>query len=118
MKSISLKISKISTSIKRLLLSVFEKKKFNATRKNMLQEFITSALIIDDKIEEIIGLEDFLDSVGIWAKHYTPENLNERTYPFNNRKLIFLDLYIDETDPTIEGNISRIRKHFEKVIGM
>lgn len=83
----------------------------------MLQEFITSALIIDDKPNEIEGLEKHLDSVGIWAKHYTPENLINVVTPFNNRKLIFLDLYIDESDSTLEGNISKIRKHFEKVIG-
>lgn len=83
----------------------------------MLQEFITSALIIDDKVGEIEKLEYFLESVGIWAKHYTPDMLDQMASPFNNRKLIFLDLFIDESDPTVAGNISKIRKYFEKVIG-
>ena len=44
----------------------------------MLEEFITSALIIDDKEEEINKLQKFLESKDIWVKHYTPDNLDER----------------------------------------
>lgn len=85
----------------------------------MLKEFITSALIIDDSKAEIERLKDFLEEKDIWAKHYTPteiEALTASQKPFNNRKLIFLDLYLDDKD-SLENNIARIRNYFSSIIG-
>lgn len=82
----------------------------------MLQEFITSALIIDDSQIEIEKLQEFLEEKDIWVKHYTPNELESRTSAFNNRKLIFLDLYLDDSKQSIE-NIALIRKYFKSIIG-
>lgn len=100
--------------LRQLLLSVFQKKKNN--RMSMLQEFITSALIIDDSEHEIEKLKEYLEARDIWVKHYTPTELDKKTSPFNNRKLIFLDLYL-ENQNTLENNISKIRSYFSNVIG-
>ncbi len=83
----------------------------------MLKEFITSALIIDDKQSDIEGLMNYLNEQDIWAKHFTPEQLDKIIGPINNRKLIFLDLFLDEGDK-LEGNISKIRKYFTNVLGL
>jgi len=98
-------------SIKQLLLSVFRKKK----NKSMLQEFITSALIIDDSEKEVEKLKEFLEEKDIWVKHYTPTELDNKTTAFNNRKLIFLDLYLDDSKQSVE-NIALIRKYFKTII--
>jgi len=85
----------------------------------MLEEFITSALIIDDKEEEINQLQNFLESKDIWVKHYTPDNLDERIqqeYKLKNRKIIFLDLHLDE-DKDVIHNASKIRKYFSELLG-
>lgn len=81
----------------------------------MLEEFITSAIIIDDKEEEITELVRFLDEKDIWVKHYSPTKLDDISNSFNNRKLIFLDLFLDESKGEIE-NIGLIRKYLKKII--
>lgn len=82
----------------------------------MLQNFITSALIIDDKEAEVSSLKDYLDQKDIWAKHFTPDELRARSEVFNNRKLIFLDLFLDESQDEV-NNINIIRSLFDKVLG-
>ncbi len=82
----------------------------------MLENFINSALIIDDEEDEIIALKQFLESKDIWVRHYTPTQLNQMKGPFKNRKLIFLDLQLVDSDSTIT-NISRIRKYLSEFIG-
>lgn len=102
-----------------MLHYVFRKKKSKNTRQNMLQEFITSALIIDDSKKEIEKLKEYLDDKDIWVKHYTPDEIegyDKDKLPFNNRKLIFLDLYLDDKD-TLENNIAKIRSYFANILG-
>lgn len=99
-------------SIKQLLYFVFQKKK----SKNMLQDFIKSALIIDDSANEVEKLIDFLEEKDIWVKHYTPSQLDGRITAFNNRRLIFLDLYLDDSRQSVD-NIALIRKYFKIIIG-
>ncbi|MEI6767272.1 MAG: hypothetical protein WCM76_16700 [Bacteroidota bacterium] len=85
----------------------------------MIREFITSALIIDDSKAEIEKLQEFLEEKDIWVKHYTPaeiEALQSERIPFNNRKLIFLDLYLDDKE-NLKNNIGKIRKYFTSIIG-
>ena len=85
----------------------------------MLQEFITSALIIDDSVAEIEKLHEFLEEKDIWVRHYTPpeiEELKSDRKPFNNRKLIFLDLYLNDKE-SLENNIAKIRNYFTNIIG-
>jgi len=97
------------------LLSVFQLKK-NKSKTLMIEEFLTSALVIDDDPKEIKDLLQYLDDRDIWAKHYTPEELEKKKNSFNNRKLIFLDLYLDNSKKAVE-NIAVIRKYFKKLIG-
>lgn len=95
-----------------MLLSVFQKKK----NKNMLQEFITSALVIDDDKSEIDDLVKYLDEKDIWTKYYHPDKIEDIQIPFNNRKLIFLDLYLRNNRSSTD-NIALIRKYFKTIIG-
>lgn len=85
----------------------------------MLEAFITSVLIIDNSVEEIEKLKEYLEDKDIWVKHYTPTQLDELgsdKLPLNNRKLIFLDLYLLEDGSKIESNISKIRGYFTKIL--
>lgn len=82
----------------------------------MIEEFISSALIIDDIKSEVDDLVKYLDEKDIWARHYTPGDLEKKVIPFNNRKLIFLDLYLDNSKNSVD-NIALIRKYFKKIIG-
>ena len=82
----------------------------------MLEGFITSVLIIDDSKTEVEKLLDFLEERDIWVKHYTPKQLDVNKTTFNNRKLIFLDLYLDDSKQSVE-NIALIRKYFKNIIG-
>lgn len=85
----------------------------------MLQDFITSALIIDDSEKEVEKLKEYLEEKDIWVKHYTPNQIKEMDkskLPFNNRKLIFLDLYLDDKDK-LENNIALIRNLFTDILG-
>ena len=83
-----------------------------------MQEFITSALIIDDSEKEIEKLKEYLEEKDIWVKHYTPKQLDSLNIvvPFNNRKLIFLDLYLDDRE-ILENNIAKIRNYFTRILG-
>lgn len=82
----------------------------------MLKEFITSALIIDDSPDEVNQLKELLEENDIWTKHYTPLDLENISNPINNRKIIFLDLFLDES-ANKESNISKIRQYFSKLLG-
>lgn len=83
----------------------------------MIQDFITSALIIDDDENEVKKLIEYLELKDIWVKHFTPTELDKRETVFNNRKLIFLDLYLDNAKD-LKANISKIRSYFSKFIGI
>lgn len=108
-------MSKLIMWIKQLLLYVFQPKN-KIKKKNMIEEFIDSALIIDDKEDEIAPLKSLLEQKDIWVKHHLPTDLQKQTTVFKNRKIVFLDLYIDETKELIP-NIALIRNIFSKVIG-
>lgn len=83
----------------------------------MLQEFITSALVIDDDFEEVKDLISYLeDEKDIWARYFSPADIESKTTSFNNRKIIFLDLYLDDSRSSTD-NIAVIRKYFKSIIG-
>lgn len=82
----------------------------------MIEKFIDSVLIIDDKEAEIINLKNLLEKKEIWVKHHLPEDLKKRTTPLKYSKLIFLDLHLEEDKSPIV-NIGIIRSLFQKVIG-
>lgn len=83
----------------------------------MIEQYIDSAIIIDDQENEIANLVTILESKDIWVKHHEPKLLKERTSPLKPCKIIFLDLEL-ERDKTIENNIAIIRKIFSTIIGM
>lgn len=83
----------------------------------MLQEFITSAIVIDDDYEEVKDLISYLDNEkDIWTRYFHPSHIEKKTTPFNNRKIIFLDLYLDDSRSSTD-NIALIRKYFKSIIG-
>lgn len=82
----------------------------------MLKEFITSALIIDDNPNEVSELKKLLEENDIWTKHYIPDDLNKISNPINNRKIIFLDLFLDEGG-NIKSNVAKIRRWFSSLLG-
>src|SRR5690606_38161008 len=61
----------------------------------------------------ITYLEDEKD---IWAKYFSPIELESKASPLNNRKIIFLDLYLDDARSSVD-NIALIRKYFKTIIG-
>lgn len=83
----------------------------------MIENFINSALIIDDKEEDIDSLRKLLEEKDIWVKHILPKDLVNVSSPFKNRKIIFLDLYLSSTATELKGHISEIRKILQNIIG-
>lgn len=83
----------------------------------MIEDFINSALIIDDKEEDIFQLQKLLEEKDIWVKHLLPQNLLDVSVPYKNRKIIFLDLYLSATATELKGHISEIRKILKNIIG-
>lgn len=100
---------------KQLLLCVFPKRR--TKYYIMIEEFIDSALIIDDKFEEVENLKTHLESKDIWVKHLFPRDIESSKAPVKNRKVIFLDLFISETSKNLKGNIAEIRNILSKIIG-
>ncbi len=83
----------------------------------MIQEFITSALVIDDDFEEVKDLISYLEKEkDIWTKYFSPDDLNKKITSLNNRKIIFLDLYLNDSRSCTD-NIALIRRYFTSVIG-
>jgi len=82
----------------------------------MIESFLDSALIIDDKEEEVSALLNLLSTNEIFFRYYHPEDLKKRETPLKSTKLIFLDLQIEEDKTTVQ-NVSIIRSIFKQVIG-
>jgi hypothetical protein len=97
------------------LLSVFQRKN-KKPEESMLENFITSALVIDDDKTEVDSLIQYLEDKDIWTKYYHPNDLEGKEKQFNNRKLIFLDLYLKDEQSSVE-NIALIRRYFKNIIG-
>lgn len=82
----------------------------------MIEHFLDSAIIIDDKEHEIANLVKILEEKDIWVKHHLPEPLKARKTAFKPCKMIFLDLMLEE-NKDITNNISIIRNLFKAIIG-
>lgn len=86
----------------------------------MIEKFIDSVLIIDDDENEINDLKKLLEKKDIWVTYFSPPKdkieIDRISKPFKNRKLIFLDLRIDDTKKTIDNISVIIRPLFQKVI--
>jgi hypothetical protein len=63
---------------------------------NLVEEFVESALIIDDKSDEIEGLKKSLEKQGIWVTHYLPDEILNAD-SIKHHSLIFLDLHLSNT---------------------
>ncbi|RYE58977.1 MAG: hypothetical protein EOP48_02265 [Sphingobacteriales bacterium] len=83
----------------------------------MVESYLDTVLIIDDSFQEIQGLKTLLEAKDIWVRYEHPKDLLNNKPKIKNRKLIFLDLYIDETKTKIEEQISQIRIIFRDCIG-
>lgn len=88
----------------------------------MVEDFIDSVLIIDDKKEEIDGLKSYFEEKDVWVTYFNPpkdkQEIDSISKPFKNRKLLFLDLRIDETKETIDNISVIIRPLLRKVISL
>lgn len=82
----------------------------------MITDFIESALVIDDKPEDVSNLISVLEDNGIAVKFYEPHNIKD-SGKLKNRKIIFLDLYLDKTSTELKGHIATIRKILKEKIG-
>lgn len=98
--------------IKRLSHFVSQKKKNDI----MIANFIESALVIDDKPEDVSNLIDVLEDKGIAVTFYEPDKIKGGS-ELKNRKIIFLDLYLDKTSTELKGHIAKIRKILKEKIG-
>ncbi len=87
------------------------------TTKNIFENFVDSVLIVDEKENEIEGLKNALEKKDIWVTYLNPpqdkNKIEEEISPLRNRKLIFFDLYLDETK-NIKDNLSTIIRPFLK----
>jgi hypothetical protein len=84
---------------------------------NIINEFVDSVLIIDDKPDEIKGLKEALEKQDISVTHYLPDDIIKKDF-IRNRNLIFLDLHLSDTEDitSIMSKYTRpiLRKHFFK----
>ncbi len=80
----------------------------------MIENFIESTLVIDEKPNEVEKLIALLEKKDILVKYLTPDKLGKNK--LKNRKIIFLDLFLDDSK-SLTDNISFIRSKFNKSIG-
>ena len=75
---------------------------------NILEDCINSAIIIDDKREEVEALEKLLKSLGIYVEYHKYEGdfHIEGEGHLKNRNLIFMDLMLNDNSSQIKENIS------------
>ena len=75
---------------------------------NILEDCINSAIIIDDKHEEVEALEKLLKSLGIYVEYhnYAGDFHIEGEGNLKNRNLIFMDLMLNDDSSKVRENIS------------
>jgi hypothetical protein len=81
----------------------------------MITSFVNSAIVIDDKPQEVEGLLNVLNGQDIAYSSFTPTKLNTASFK-KNRQLIFLDLSLDDSKKPVE-NIALIRSLLKKTLG-
>lgn len=77
-------------------------------KMNILEDCINSAIIIDDKYEEVEALEKLLKSLGIYVEYhnYSGDFHVEGEGHLKNRNLIFMDLMLNDDSSKVRENIS------------
>jgi hypothetical protein len=84
----------------------------------LIDSFVSRAVIVDDKPEEIKGLLDELCKVEIACEVYQPSEFDKLNFQ-KNRELFFFDLFLNEQDGNEDpkGQISTIRSKLKKGLG-
>ena len=116
MKLIYLILQKSIKLIRLLLLCAFRKHNNgkivlgNKTKNDMkiLEDCITSAIIIDDHYDEVENLDKLLKSLGIYVEfhNYSGDFHIEGEGRLKNRNLIFMDLMLNGNSGQLRENIS------------
>lgn len=84
----------------------------------MIKNYIETVTIIDNTENEVSDLKKVFESKQILYEHFHPKKFNNISFKLKNRKLIFLDLYLDDTTTqNAASQISSIRNYFKKIIG-
>lgn len=80
----------------------------NVQKMNILEDCINSAIIIDDKYEEVEALEKLLKSLGIYVEFYdyAGDFHIDGEGHLKNRNLIFMDLMLNDDGSKLRENIS------------
>lgn len=76
---------------------------------------IKSALIVDNKHDEVEELEKILYKEGIYNRFYTPQTIDDEKKVFKNHQIIFMDFSLDDTKTNPVENIGLIRKMLKKI---
>lgn len=80
-----------------------------------IADSIKNVLIIDNKEDEVVGLEEVLKTEGTYFTFYTPEKLHESENTIKNHQIIFMDFSLDDTKINPKDNISLIRMALKKI---
>lgn len=80
-----------------------------------ISDSIKSALIIDDKEEEVKGLQGVLKDEGTYYTYYNPQEIADNGRKIKNHQIIFMDFSLDDTKTNPVENIALIRKTLEKI---
>ncbi|WP_024753553.1 hypothetical protein [Treponema phagedenis] len=79
----------------------------------MIEQFIDNVLIIDDKPNEVEKLVSTLEECDIRCSSYTPANIKGKR--IKTKQIIFCDVFLSETDTTLQGNISELRSILKNI---
>ena len=91
--------------------------KNNNNKIMRISDTIKSALIIDNKEEEVKGLQSVLKDEGTYYTYYTPQEITNNGKKIKNHQIIFMDFSLDDNKPNPVDNISLIRKVLSKICG-
>ena len=80
-----------------------------------IADSIKSALIIDNKEDEVEGLQSVLRDEGIYYTFHTPAEIDGNEQKIKNHQIIFMDFSLDDTKTNPVENIALIRKALKKI---
>ena len=84
----------------------------------MIKNYIETVTIIDNTESEVEGLIKIFKKNNILYEYFHPIKFEGVKFKLKNRKLIFLDLYLNSSiAQNAASQISSIRNYFKKIIG-
>lgn len=84
----------------------------------MIKNYIETVTIIDNTEGEVEGLIKKFKRNNILYEYFHPKKFNSANFKLKNRKLIFLDLYLnDSAAQNASSQIASIRSYFRRIIG-